>query len=60
MTALLVGFGAGFMVSMQLGPLSLFLIRSTFVIDENGTVERAMYGVKATGHVDKLRRELGV
>ena len=29
MTALLVGFGAGFMVSMQLGPLSLFLIRST-------------------------------
>ena len=29
MTAFLVGFGAGFMVSMQLGPLSLFLIRST-------------------------------
>ena len=29
MTALLAGFGAWFMVSMQLGPLSLFLIRST-------------------------------
>ena len=29
MTALLAGFGAGFVVSMQLGPLSLFLIRST-------------------------------
>ena len=29
MTALLAGFGAGFLVSMQLGPLSLFLIRST-------------------------------
>jgi len=28
-TALLVGFAAGFLVSMQLGPLSLFLIRST-------------------------------
>jgi putative LysE/RhtB family amino acid efflux pump len=28
-TPLLIGFGAGFMVSMQLGPLSLFLIRST-------------------------------
>jgi putative LysE/RhtB family amino acid efflux pump len=28
-TALLAGFAAGFMVSMQLGPLSLFLIRST-------------------------------
>ena len=29
MTALYIGFGAGFVVSMQLGPLSLFLIRST-------------------------------
>lgn len=36
------------------------VIRSTFVIDADGRVERAMYGVKATGHVDKLRRELGV
>jgi putative LysE/RhtB family amino acid efflux pump len=27
--ALIVGFGLGFFVSMQLGPLSLFLIRST-------------------------------
>ncbi|HVE62315.1 MAG TPA: thioredoxin-dependent thiol peroxidase [Mycobacteriales bacterium] len=36
------------------------VIRSTFVIDEAGRIERAMYGVKATGHVDKLRRELGV
>jgi thioredoxin-dependent peroxiredoxin len=36
------------------------VIRSTFVIDENGRIERAMYNVKATGHVAKLRRELGV
>jgi peroxiredoxin Q/BCP len=36
------------------------VIRSTFVIDEKGTIERAMYNVKATGHVAKLRRELGV
>jgi thioredoxin-dependent peroxiredoxin len=36
------------------------VIRSTFVIDENGTVEKAMYGVKATGHVAKLRRDLGI
>ena len=36
------------------------VIRSTFVVAEDGTVERAMYGVKATGHVEKLRRELGV
>jgi peroxiredoxin Q/BCP len=36
------------------------VIRSTFVLDEEGRVERAMYGVKATGHVEKLRKELGV
>ena len=36
------------------------VIRSTFVIDENGTVERALYNVKATGHVAKLRRDLGL
>ena len=36
------------------------MIRSTFVIDEGGTVELAQYNVKATGHVAKLRRDLGV
>lgn len=36
------------------------VIRSTFVVDENGLVERALYNVKAIGHVAKLRRELGV
>jgi peroxiredoxin Q/BCP len=36
------------------------VIRSTFVIDERGTVEQAHYNVKATGHVAKLRRELGL
>ena len=36
------------------------VIRSTFVIDEQGRIERAMYNVKATGHVAKLRRELGI
>lgn len=36
------------------------VIRSTFVIDEKGRVERAMYNVKATGHVAKLRRDLGI
>ena len=34
--------------------------RSTFVIDENGVVEHAQYGVKAGGHVDKLRDLLAV
>lgn len=36
------------------------VIRSTFVIDPEGRIERAMYNVKATGHVAKLRRELGL
>ena len=36
------------------------VIRSTFVIDAEGRIERAMYNVKATGHVAKLRRELGI
>jgi peroxiredoxin Q/BCP len=36
------------------------VIRSTFVLDEQGRVDRAMYGVKATGHVEKLRKDLGV
>ncbi|WP_331272720.1 thioredoxin-dependent thiol peroxidase [Motilibacter deserti] len=36
------------------------VIRSTFVLDEEGRVERAMYNVRATGHVAKLRKELGV
>jgi thioredoxin-dependent peroxiredoxin len=36
------------------------VIRSTFVIDEEGRIERALYNVKATGHVAKLRRDLGI
>ncbi|MGV8846217.1 peroxiredoxin [Tessaracoccus sp.] len=40
------------------------VLRSTFVIDVDdagvGTVRIAQYNVKATGHVAKLRRELGV
>ena len=36
------------------------VIRSTFVIDEDGKIEHAFYNVKATGHVAKLRRDLGL
>jgi peroxiredoxin Q/BCP len=36
------------------------VIRSTLVIDESGRVEHAFYNVKATGHVAKLMRDLGV
>ncbi len=36
------------------------VIRSTFVVAPDGTLEQAMYNVKATGHVAKLRRDLGI
>ena len=36
------------------------VIRSTFVVDEEGKVELAQYNVKATGHVAKLRKDLGL
>jgi peroxiredoxin Q/BCP len=36
------------------------VIRSTFVVDEQGKVALAQYAVKATGHVAKLRRDLGL
>ena len=36
------------------------VIRSTFVLDEQGVVQTASYAVKAKGHVAKLRRDLGL
>jgi peroxiredoxin Q/BCP len=36
------------------------VLRSTFVVDEDGNLELAQYNVKATGHVAKLRRDLGI
>ncbi|MGH3662175.1 MAG: thioredoxin-dependent thiol peroxidase [Micromonosporaceae bacterium] len=45
---------------MNYGRKTMGVIRSTFVIDEQGIVSKAMYNVKATGHVAKLRRDLGL
>ena len=36
------------------------VIRSTFVVDESGTIVDARYNVKASGHVAKLRSDLGL
>jgi peroxiredoxin Q/BCP len=36
------------------------LIRSTVVVDPDGKVAVAQYNVRATGHVAKLRRDLGL
>lgn len=40
--------------------IPLKLKRSTFVIDEKGRIERAIYGVKVAGHVDALKQALTV
>ena len=49
---------------MLYGKLVEGVIRSTFVIDVaedgTGTVDVAQYNVKATGHVDKLKRDLKI
>jgi peroxiredoxin Q/BCP len=42
------------------GKLVTGVLRSTFVLDEAGTIELALYNVKATGHVASLRKKLGV
>jgi peroxiredoxin Q/BCP len=48
------------------GPKKLYgkevvgVIRSTFIVDAEGRIERAAYNVKATGHVAKLLRDLGL
>ena len=36
------------------------VIRSTFVLDEDGVVTHAWYNVKASGHVAKVMRDLGL
>jgi thioredoxin-dependent peroxiredoxin len=57
--AVLTAYGA-WGEKMMYGKKSVGVIRSTFVIGPDGTIERAQYGVKATGHVARLRQELGV
>jgi thioredoxin-dependent peroxiredoxin len=41
------------------GKPTVGVIRSTFVIGPDGTIEKAMYGVKATGHVARLLTDIG-
>jgi peroxiredoxin Q/BCP len=36
------------------------VLRSTFVLDEAGVIQLALYNVKATGHVASLRKKLGI
>jgi peroxiredoxin Q/BCP len=45
---------------MNYGKVIEGVIRSTFVIDEQGVISAAQYNVKATGHVARLRKTLGI
>jgi peroxiredoxin Q/BCP len=40
------------------GKTTTGVIRSTFLVDAEGNIEEARYGVKATGHVGRLLRDL--
>ncbi|GAB3303986.1 thioredoxin-dependent thiol peroxidase [Epidermidibacterium keratini] len=40
------------------GKITQGVIRSTFLVDEDGTIAAAQYNVKATGHVDRLLGQL--
>ena len=42
------------------GKTVMGVIRSTFVIDASGVLEHALYNVKATGHVEMLRKKLAL
>jgi len=58
-TTVLESYGA-YGEKMLYGKTVVGVIRSTFVIDATGRIELAQYAVKATGHVAKLRRDLGI
>lgn len=55
----LTAYGA-FGEKQNYGRTIMGVIRSTFVIDPDGTVTQAFYNVRAAGHVAKLRRDLGI
>jgi thioredoxin-dependent peroxiredoxin len=42
------------------GKTTVGVIRSTFIVDADGKIDRAFYNVKATGHVERLLKELGI
>lgn len=45
---------------MNYGKTYVGVVRSTVVVAPDGTVALAQYNVRATGHVAKLRRDLGI
>ncbi len=57
--AVLDAYGA-YGEKMMYGKTSVGVIRSTFVVGPDGKIEHAYYGVKAKGHVPRLRKDLGI
>jgi peroxiredoxin Q/BCP len=57
--AVLQAYGA-FGEKTLYGKTTVGVIRSTFLVDEEGKIARAYYNVKATGHVERLRKDLGI
>lgn len=55
----LVAYGA-FGEKKNYGRVVQGVIRSTFLVDEEGKIALAKYNVKATGHVARVRKELGI
>ncbi len=45
---------------MNYGKVIEGVIRSTFLLDEQGVITHALYNVKATGHVARIRKLLGL
>ncbi|MGW1620371.1 thioredoxin-dependent thiol peroxidase [Streptomyces sp. NPDC002172] len=45
---------------MNYGKTYMGVIRSTIIVDEQGKVEKALYNVRATGHVAKIIKDLGI
>ena len=57
--AVLTAWGA-FGEKQMYGKTVTGVIRSTFVVDPEGKIEEALYNVRASGHVAKLRRDMKV
>ncbi len=55
--AVLEAYGA-YGEKMLYGKKTVGVIRSTFVIGPDGTIQKALYAVKATGHVARLLTEI--
>ena len=57
--SVLAAYGA-YGEKMNYGKTVMGVIRSTFVVGADGKIEKAYYAVKAAGHVERLKKDLGV